>query len=162
MKRLFSLLGAIMLVVGLWGAVSLAGAAVTGSFPMQEQVVNLISKLELTPAQKTQAAMILLSHQGEAQEDFASVQSAVRDLAQVIRHQGYNEGAVRSAYQAVATAGEELVVSRAKLLAELRGILTDQQLAVLDEERQNMIDLVNQRIENRQALVMDWIERFGQ
>ena len=161
MKRLFSMILALMLVVGLAGAAGLAKAAVGDGYPLQEQVLSLVAKLELTPAQKTQAALILLANQGQAQADLAQVRAAVRDMAEVIRYQGSDEAAVRAAYQVMAGAGEELMVSRARLLAELRGILTPQQVAVLDAERQNMIDQVNERLAHRQALVTDWIDHFA-
>lgn len=81
----------------------------------QEEMLNIVSRFE---------------RDGEALHDEA--RRARRKLASVMRAEKFDETALRQAYREVSSAREDEFVSKGRMMQELRGLLTTEQLESLE------------------------------
>jgi len=156
-------------IVTLLTAVCLSAAAYAGKrarnhFPLEGALegaglLKTLVELELTDAQKQDIAEILRSRQEIVRADVQEVVEARTKLFQEIHADELDEAKIRLAYSNVAKAGEELAVERAKLVHEIRPVLTSEQQKSLDELRDRMVERIPERIERAASAVDRWIEK---
>jgi len=127
-------------------------------FGLRQSILRTIIELNLTDAQKHEAALILKKHRLEAGEAFDRVRQAVTDMSEVMKREPQNEQAVREAFRKAAAAGEDMAVARGRIMAELRGVLTPEQQESLFERRNVLRGKIRDRIEAGRALLNEWIE----
>jgi len=89
--------------------------------------------IELTDAQRDQVQKILQSHQEARQAAHTKMREAHRGLAEATRAEVIDEAAIRARSADVATAMADEAILRAKIRAEVNGILTAEQQATLKE-----------------------------
>ena len=123
-----------------------------------QAVLRALLDLELTDAQKHEAALILSKYRDEGRARRDALRSAMEVLRETTEADPFNEEAVRSAYSGVADAGEELAVHGARLVAELKGILTPEQKEALEEHRTARRAKRKGRMENRTTFLDEWID----
>jgi Spy/CpxP family protein refolding chaperone len=121
-------------------------------------LLRALLNLDLSEAQKHEAALILSKYKEEGQELRTTLRSAVEVLRRTSETEPFNEEAVRSAFKGVADAGEEMAVHGARLAAELRGILTPEQQEALEEHKAARLGKRKGRMENRISFLDEWIE----
>ena len=151
---------ALVLVIVLAGAF----AATAGVFPghhrrggMGFRLMGLKTfiELNLSDSPKSHVLNILEKYQRERQDTLDSLLKTRKHLSTVIHAEGFNEGDVRRAYQQVSSIEEELFVSRAKIMAELRSVLNPEQIELLRERRA-------QRIEKMRGRLETWLQNRGE
>lgn len=161
MKKLGSL--ATVLVVFSFALVlsgNLKADAFTGmhnSDPAQTQILKAFIRLNLTDQQKQEIAAILKAYQDDILTAVDAVVVARENLVETIHGTVYDESAVRKASQGVASAEEELAVLHAKVVSELKGVLTDEQLSKIEQLKSDILDRVKSRIDKIKALIDLWI-----
>lgn len=161
MKRLGSL--ATVLVVFSFALVlsgNLKADAFTGihnSDPAQTQILKAFIRLNLTDQQKQEIAAILKAYQGDIVTAVDAVVVARKNLIETIHGAVYNENDVRKASKDVAVAEEELAVLRAKVVSELKGVLTTEQLSALEQFKSDFLDKVKNRVDKVKTLIDLWI-----
>ena len=121
-------------------------------------LLKALIRLDLTDAQKHEAALILGKHRDEGKEKRNALRSAMERLRAATDTEPFDENTVRAAFRGVATAGEEMAVHAAKLIAELRGILTSEQKADFEEHKAAWLEKHEGRRENRTSFLDEWIE----
>lgn len=94
-----------------------------------------LTRLDLTDSQKGEVARILGSNREAGRQRCDAMRHAMEALQGATKAEVFNEDRVRAAFREVAAAGEEMAVHRARLAAELKGILTSEQKAALEERR---------------------------
>lgn len=94
---------------------------------------GLMQDLNLSDEQRDQALKITESHQIEmikARGDLIKAHDTLRDALQA---DTLNEEKVRQAYKKLSSLREDRLVARAKMMSELKAILTPEQVKLLDE-----------------------------
>ena len=125
-------------------------------------LLRALLNLDLADAQKHEAALILSKYRDEGQERRAALRTAMEDLRGTAEADPFDEEAIRAAFKGVAGAGEEMAVHGAKLVAELKGILTPEQKESLEEHRAARHGKREGRMENRTSFLDEWIETNSQ
>jgi Spy/CpxP family protein refolding chaperone len=123
-----------------------------------EGVLRLLIKLDLTDSQKHEAALILGKYRDEGEVKRVALRKAMEGLREASEADVFDEDAVRTAFEGVAAAGEEMAVHGARLVAELRGILTPEQKAMLEERRAHRQEKRKGQRERRSSFLDEWID----
>jgi len=137
MKRL--LLATVMMAAISAPAYAMSGRGMPGTGGpgpyFAQGMLRALTRLDLTDSQKDEVARILEKHRREGRERCEAHRSAMQPLRGATEAEVFDEDAVRTAFKGMAAAGEEMAVHHAKLAAELKGILTSEQKAALEERR---------------------------
>jgi periplasmic protein CpxP/Spy len=89
--------------------------------------------VELTDAQREQVRSVMESHQTELQQVGTKLRDAHRSFAEAARADTLDENTLRTRSAALAAAMTDEAILRAKVRAELRGILTAEQQQQLND-----------------------------
>ena len=95
--------------------------------------------VDLTDAQKEQLRAITDSHKAEFEQVRTKLREAHQALATASDGQTVNESAIRASSTTLATALADEAILRAKVRAEVQGILTAEQLQKMQERRAEML-----------------------
>jgi len=111
--------------------------------------MNLKSLLELdlSDAQKTEIQKLI----SQREEEMAALKQqsfqAGKDFRKALRSEPLNESGLRLAYKALSSVREEHLVQGARLRAELKQILTPEQLELLKKQRGHRMERPGGRLE---------------
>ena len=94
--------------------------------------------VDLTDAQKEQLRSIMESHKEEFEQVGAKLREAHRGLAAAADGQAVDEAAIRARSTTLAGALADEAILRAKVRAEVQGILTAEQLQKMQERKAEM------------------------
>lgn len=97
--------------------------------------LRTLIQLDLTDDQKTKISNILNTYQKKTQNMKLKLAEAREQLHSAIHAENLNEENVRQAHRNLSAIMEEVVVLRAKMMAELKPVLTADQLKILEEKR---------------------------
>ena len=122
------------------------------------EVLELLADLDIQPGQKSEIAKILKEHRPEIKVAADALAEARKDLFAAVHADVFSESAVRRAHKTVAAAEENVVVLRARLVQEVRGVLTEKQRAELQERRAAAADRIERRAGILRQVVDLWIE----
>jgi Spy/CpxP family protein refolding chaperone len=156
MKRRVQVMVAVVVLVG-----ALSGVAVAGPREEMRARAELLARLEISPEQKSAIADILKTYREPMRAASDELIAARKELASAINADGSTEAAVRRACRAVAASEESLVVLRARLVKDVRGVLTDAQKAKLAEHRTEAEDRLEAGIGTLRKLFDGWIDRHA-
>ncbi|MBF0476808.1 MAG: Spy/CpxP family protein refolding chaperone [Deltaproteobacteria bacterium] len=155
MKRIVTI--AVILTLTLLGTMQPAGAFGNIADGQAAGILNDFLQINLTDAQKHAIAVILKSHQDQAETLIANLRTAGQNLRSVVTTPNVTEAAVRDAYRAVAAAGEELVVLKVKVMAETVPILTQDQQNALAQLKKDRQATMQNRISLGKTIIQEWI-----
>ena len=144
MKKKFvvSLIWVLILAVGgVFGGVSWAGHhggdkskgghhKGKGDGPM-----HFLKKLDLSQEQQDQVKAIMDRHQSEKQLLHENIKNTGKALREAVHADTFNEQAIRTASKTLSANKEEMAVFRGKIFAEIRPLLTPEQIEKLSEMR---------------------------
>lgn len=94
--------------------------------------MKVFLELKLTPAQQEEMLNIVSRFESEGKALHDEARQARRKLASIMRAEKFDETAFRQTYRDVSSAREEMLVFRAVMMQELKGLLTPDQLETLD------------------------------
>ena len=124
-----------------------------GMFPFKA-----LMDLNLTGAQKTQIGEILKKYEPQ-QEEASKKMQEVRDIIEpVLTASEFNEAKIRQACEQVAPTVQDMVVLKAKVMYEIRGVLTPEQIKMLEERRAEMKGKMEKRKEFRKTFLDTWLQ----
>ena len=103
-------------------------------------------QLNLTPSQQSQMLSIIEKYENERESLRESLREARKGLARVLEAEQVDEDEIRSALRRAAPIREELLVMRVKMMAELKTVLTTDQLQLLEESKAHRIRGLKARI----------------
>lgn len=103
---------------------------------VERLVGRLGDRLDLDNAQRERIAAIVEEHREVLREEVETLLAARRDLFATIHGESFDETAIRQAAAEVAAAQADLAVERGRLVEEIRGELTAEQL----ERVEHMLD----------------------
>jgi Spy/CpxP family protein refolding chaperone len=125
-------------------------------------LLRALLNLDLTDAQKHEAALILSKYRDDGQARRDALRTAVEELRGTAEADPFDEEAIRAAFKGVSGAGEEMAVHGAKLVAELKSILTPEQKESLEEYRAARHERRKGRRGNRVSFMDEWIITHSQ
>ena len=99
--------------------------------PHGMDLTRFIEDLDLSEEQKVQVEAIIDKYEDDKDSLLESLKEAREKVSEVIFAEEFNEAAVRAAIGEVSPIMEELVVLHAKIIAELRTVLTPEQIGYL-------------------------------
>jgi Spy/CpxP family protein refolding chaperone len=91
--------------------------------------------LKLTDVQQTALTNVMNKYQDQMENLRDDVREAGREIWVVLQAPIFDEQEARKAFRAASAVKEELFVVRAKMMAEMKGLLTSEQLELLKERR---------------------------
>ncbi|MBP1709082.1 MAG: Heavy-metal resistance [Deltaproteobacteria bacterium] len=96
-----------------------------------ERCGKIINELDLTADQKKKADDILTKNQAERKKLMDSLREAQEKLNVVVSAKEFDEAAFRQAFQQASSIKENLAVLRAKMIPELKAVLSPEQVGYL-------------------------------
>jgi len=101
--------------------------------------LKTLIQLNLSDPQQSKILSITEKYENERESLRESLREARRDLARVLQAENPDEDQIRSALRRAAPIREELLVMRVKMMAELKTVLTTEQLQLLEERKAHRI-----------------------
>lgn len=120
--------------------------------------LRMLMQLDLTDAQKAEVRTIINKYREQRKNMNLQLPEAKEQLRSAIHAKDFNEENVRQAHQKLSSIMEELVVLRAKIMAELKPVLTADQLKVLEEKRAEASEKMKERRQLRQTMMDVWLQ----
>jgi Spy/CpxP family protein refolding chaperone len=123
-----------------------------GEFP------ELLKDLNLSDEQRQQLFAIFLKYRDgrrDIVDDFLSTQ---RDFSKMILTEDFNEEKVRQMFRESTAKFEDFVVSHAKMLAEMKAVLTPEQVELLQKKVPELLDSIQNRIHTGRSLIDPWLQ----
>lgn len=161
MKRLIVLMVAAALVAGLAlaGGMALARGPMTapGDCPSLAKVIWKLVQVDLTRSQKRAVARLVIKHRPEVEAALGRLLIARKALANALLAPRPDQGAVKAAYGRLAAAGEKLALLAARVLPQVRAVLTPKQIKILEGVRVDVKKRVQCRIVTRRAVIDRWL-----
>jgi Spy/CpxP family protein refolding chaperone len=131
-------------------------------FGLRGGFLKAIIQLNLSDAQKHEAALILMKYREEGLAKLHDLREATKVFREVSDAIGSDGNVVREAFKPVAAAGEEMAVFKAKVVTELKGLLTPEQLKIVQEFKGEMADRRSALVEVAVSRLDEWIEVHSQ
>jgi Spy/CpxP family protein refolding chaperone len=120
-------------------------------------VIRLLNRLDLTDAQKVDAALILKKHREEVGKVADGMAQAKKDLMNTLAADSYSEAAVDQAARKLAEQVAQATVLGGKIVNELKSVLTPEQLEVLREFGQRRAERIDDHAASRLSRLDEWI-----
>ena len=102
-------------------------------------------ELKLSDAQQAEMLRIMEKHQDNKKNILREIRKGKQALRTLMQSAAFNEVAVRKAIQEVHAMKENLIVLEAKIMAELKGVLTPAQNALLEQRRAQRVQKMQDR-----------------
>ncbi len=99
-------------------------------------------ELKLSDSQQGQMVNIIDKYQTKIDGLRNSARESRKNLARIMRAKQFNEGEARKAFREASAVREEMFLLRAKMMVELKAVLTPEQLASLKERRAQRMEKV--------------------
>jgi Spy/CpxP family protein refolding chaperone len=155
-----------ILVVGIVVTMVFAGAlaAMAGDFPSRHRRpgfghgffgLKAMLELKLSESQQTQVLGIIGKYEDEMKNNRDSIRKARENFMTAMHAEVFDEVKVRTAFKGLSLIREESIVSRGKMMSELKAVLTPEQMALLKERKA-------QRMERRKARLGAHLENLGE
>jgi len=113
--------------------------------------LKTLIQLNFSDYQKSQILSIIEKYENERESIERSLREARENFTRVLEPEPFNEDEVRNALRRTAPIREELLVTRLKMMAELKAVLTPEQNQLFKELRA-------QKFERRKARGGAWLE----
>jgi len=146
-----------VLVVGIVVTMVFAGAfaAMAGDFPSRHRRpgfghgffgLKAMLELKLSESQQTQALEIIEKHENEMKNNRDSIREARKNFMTAMHAEVFDAGQVRTAFKELSLIREESIVSRGKMMSELKAVLTPEQMALLKERKDKRMERKKARL----------------
>ena len=96
-------------------------------FGMGFGMIRMLDRMDLSEDQKQQVASILKKHRDDIARNMAEGSEARAKLAGAMQSKDYSETSVKEAAAAMAAHQEKAILLRAKVMSEIRSVLTPEQ-----------------------------------
>jgi Spy/CpxP family protein refolding chaperone len=146
-----------IIVVGIVVTMVFAGAmaAMAGDFPCRHPKpgfgpgflgLKTMLELKLSESQQTQVLGIIGKYEDEMKNNRDSIREARKNFMTAMHAEVFDEGKVRTAFKELSSIREESIVSRGKMMSELKAVLTPEQMALLKERKAQRKERIKARL----------------
>ena len=123
---------------------------------------RFLKKFNLSDEQKKQAAGIIKTHKDTIKSHMENMMTLKQAMAEAIHAEVFDEQAVRKACQELSSQKEEMIVLRAKIMNELRTILTPDQVSQLKARKEKKSDKMKLHFEKKWSRFESWLDELEQ
>ena len=103
--------------------------------------INMLMDLNLSDTQKDQVQAIITKHRDQRENTADDLRQTMREtMFNAIFAEEFNEEKVREAFRETSQDREEMVVQKAKMIAEIKTILDPEQVELLKERKTRMME----------------------
>ena len=117
--------------------------------------LKLLKQLDLTENQEIRVREMFSAHREEMRPHANKLRIARNTMVQTMETAPLDEPAVREAHRALAGIREEMVVARARMMDEVRSILTPEQNARLTQMKAERRERIEEKRDRRRACMDD-------
>jgi Spy/CpxP family protein refolding chaperone len=114
-----------------------------------ERLHRMMSQLDLTPEQQEQIYAMFQEHRESTESIRQQLRDAHREVMELTHADTVDENAIRQAIQDAAVLQADMAVDGARMFQQIRGVLTDEQRAQLEEMRAERLEWRENRSERR-------------
>jgi Spy/CpxP family protein refolding chaperone len=130
-----------------------------GGFSLRARLARAMIAISPTDAQKHQVANILKAHREEVRAKLQPTMDAHKELHALATADTIDEQAIRASCKKLAALEEEMAVTRAKIRAEVQGVLTPDQRAKIAAMHAEAKPQIEARIKEHFGLLNAWIDK---
>src|SRR5210317_870290 len=150
-----------VLIAALALTIVLAGAFAVGAMHfgghsgfkgvMGSRILGLkpLIQLNLSDSQKSRILSIIEKYENDIESAKNNLRQARHNIRAAMQAGEFNENAIRNAHRQAAPIKEELLVLGAKMKAEMKTVLTSEQLQLLEERKAERIERFRDRLDSR-------------
>ncbi len=124
---------------------------------IRRAIARAIEELNLSEEQQGQIASVVREHSDGLLEATKPLLVSKGYLFNAVHADQFDEQAVREAYRQSAQYGEEMAVLRARMAAEIKGVLTDEQKEILARKKVEMFGKVVKVLDMVHAAAEAWL-----
>ena len=103
-------------------------------------------ELKLSESQQTQVLEIIGKHENEMKNNRDSIREARKNFMAAMHAEVFDEGKLRTAFKQLSSIREESIVSRGKMMSELKTVLTSEQMGLLKEREAQRMEKIKARL----------------
>lgn len=118
---------------------------------------RILMELDLTDSQKAKVKAIFTKYRDKTKDAMDSLREAGEKLEEVTQAEEFSEENIRQAFAQVSSVGEELVVLRAKIFAELKTVLDTEQIELLKERHTQRAEWIKKHIDFGRSMFNNWL-----
>ncbi len=115
------------------------------------RVMKMLDKLNLSDSQEAQVQDIVKQFRGDMKSQKRGLRDARRNLRELMFAEKNTETAIRQAFRETSSLKEELMVSRIRMMAEIKKVLTPEQLQSLKEIKSKRLQKFREKFESRKS-----------
>jgi len=150
-----------VLIAALALTIVLAGAFAVGAMHfgghsgfkgvMGSRILGLktLIQLNLSDSQKSRILSIIEKYENDIESAKNNLREARHNIRAAMQAGEFNENAIRNAHRQAAPIKEDLLVLGAKMKAEMKTVLTSEQLQLLEERKAERIERFRDRLDSR-------------
>ena len=109
--------------------------------------MKTLIQLNLSDSQKSRILSIIEKYENDIESAKNNLREARHNIRAAIQSGEFNENAIRNAHRQAAPIKEELLVLGAKMKAEMKTVLTLEQLQLLEERKAQRIEEIRGRFD---------------
>jgi len=109
--------------------------------------LKTLIQLNLSDSQKSRILSIIEKYENDIQSARKNLWEARHNIRTILTAEELNENDLRNAFRQAAPIKEELLVMRAKMMAEMKTVLTPEQLQLLEERKVEKIEEMRGRFD---------------
>ena len=164
--RTIKTLSMVLILVMVFSGMAIAGHGREHGFMKHHRGMGYglraLLSLDLSDAQKTEVANILKKYRDDMRTSADKLAEAKKNMGEMIHADEFNEAEIRKAFQAISPIKEELVVLRAKIISEIKPVLTPEQIETLKERKAERAEKWKGRKGNKRSKLDSWIESHSE
>lgn len=111
--------------------------------------LKTLIQLNLSDSQKSRILSIIEKYENDIESAKNNLREARHNIRAAMQAGEFNENAIRNAHRQAAPIKEELLVLGAKMKAEMKTVLTSEQLQLLEERKAERIERFRDRLDSR-------------
>ncbi|MDH3964502.1 MAG: Spy/CpxP family protein refolding chaperone [Deltaproteobacteria bacterium] len=132
------------------GAMNFGGhSGFTGVMGSRILGLKTLIQLNLSDSQKSRILSIIEKYENDIESAKNNLREARHNIRAAMQAGEFNENAIRNAHRQAAPIKEELLVLGAKMKAEMKTVLTSEQLQLLEERKAERIERFRDRLDSR-------------
>ncbi len=128
-----------------------------GMFKAHGEFRQLFEDLDISVTQKAEFISIFLKYRGDRRGAVDKAMETGKQVVDLVLNEEFDEEKVRQTYRANTAKFEDFVVTRAKMLAEMKAVLEPDQLKLLQEKAPEFLAKAQERMQSRRSMIDKWL-----
>lgn len=130
---------------------------VQGMFPARGEFRQLVEDLNISTEQKAELFSIFMKYRDDRRGAMDNALETGNQVLDMVLNEEFDEEKVRQTYRETTAKFEDFVVTRAKMLAEMKAVLNPDQLKLVQEKAPELFAKVQERMQTRRSMMDKWL-----